>query len=369
MGCAWAGEVRDQGPRPPAAHVTGLLVLSLALQLGAAPTPPPPMFCLRVDSARREVIVSAGPVHVAAEDHMHEAPPNAMGASEQQGEVFVQRFAWPTTTWVRGYRLRLFDARGRPLPRGWIHHLYVVDFDRRELVYPIAQRLLGLGQETPDVTLSSTVGIPLPAGHELGLYLMWHNDSGADLDGVSLELAFPLAVAKQGSPPLEVFPFFVDAHVALGADWTFAIPPGGDSAAYEFTLPISGHLRIAGGHLHDHGVALRLEDATTGEIVVTLPAERDSTGRLLRIPYRVFARRDNGPHLLAGREYRLVAIYDNPTTHTISGLMGTLAGLFAPDDPRRWPPIDPEDPTFTLDGDLLTTSHPGGGPQARACAR
>jgi hypothetical protein len=344
-----------------------MTALALAFQL-AATTLPPPTFCLRVDSARHEVVVTAGPFHVAVGDHMHDAPGNPMGTSEQEGEVYVQRFSWPITTWVRGYRLRLFDGHGRSLPRGWIHHLYVVDFDRRELVYPIAQRLLGLGQETPDVTLSSTMGIPLPAGHQLGLYLMWHNDSGADLDGVYLDLVFPLVTAKQGHSPVEVLPFFVDTHVALGADWSFAVPPGGGSASYEFTLPISGYLRVAGGHLHDHGVSLRLEDATTGEIVVTLPAQRDSTGRLLRIPYRELAARNNGPHLLAGRQYRLVATYDNPTNHEFAGVMGTFAGLFAPDDPEGWPRIDPQDPTFVLDKGLLTTSHPGGGPQARMCA-
>jgi hypothetical protein len=347
--------------------VTTLLVLSLALQVGAPPAPPPPTFCLRVDSARREVLATAGPFHVA-QDHMHEMSRNASGASEQMGEVFVQRFTWPETTWVRGYRLRLFDGRGRPLPRGLIHHLYVVDFDRRELVYPIAQRLLGLGRETADATLGSPMGIPLPAGHELGLYLMWHNDTGADLDSVYLELALPWIVAKQGVSPLAVFPFFVDTHVALGADWTFEVPPGGGSAAYEFTVPISGHLRIAGGHLHDHGVSLRLEDAITGEVVATLGAQRDSSGRLLQIPYRVLARRDSGPHLVAGQQYRLVATYDNPTAQALIGVMGTLAGVFAPDDPQRWPPIDPEDPAFVLDRSLLTTSHPGGGPEARACA-
>jgi hypothetical protein len=292
---------------------------------------------------------------------------SGMGASEQQGELLVQRFSWPATVWVRGYRLRLFDATGRPLPRRWIHHLYVVDFDRRELVYPIAQRVLGLGRETPDVMLRSTVGIPLAAGHQLGLYLMWDNDTGADVDGVYLELAFRWTASRQDPSPLTVFPFFVDAHVALGADWSFEVPPGGGSATYEFTLPISGHLRMAGGHLHDHGLTLRLEDGLTGAPLVTLRAQRDSSGRLLRVPYRVLAVRDSGPHLLAGRRYRLVATYDNPTPRALSAVMGTLAGLFAPDDPARWPSVDPEDPTFALDRRLLTTNHPGGGPQARAC--
>jgi hypothetical protein len=334
--------------------VTGQLVLFLALQVGAPGPAPGATFCMRVDSARHEAILTAGPFHVATHHHGHDEPP---------GEVFVQRFTWPVTLRVQGYRLRLTAPGGRPLPREWIHHLYIVDFSRRELVYPIAQRVLGLGRETPDITLPARVALPIAAGDELGVYLAWHGDA-ADTAGVLLEITFRWVVPREVPALLEVFPFFVDAHLALGRDWTFDIPPGGGSAAYEFKLPISGHLRVAGGHLHDHGVTLRLEDVATGAAVVVLRAQRDTSGRVLRIPYRVLARRDDGPHLLAGRRYRLVATYDNPTTRALPGVMGTLAGLFAPDDPRAWPRVDSADAAYALDRALLTTSHAGGGPQA-----
>ena len=348
--------------------MTHVVLLSLLLQLGAARgASPAATFCVHVDSTRREVILTAGPFRVAPADHAMSGMHGGGGGNEQQGEVLVQRFSWPATVWVRGYRLRLFDARGRALPRRWIHHLYVVDFDRRELVYPIAQRVFGMGRETPDVMLRSTIGIPVSAGHDLGLYLMWDNDTGAEVDGVYLELAFRWTASSQAPSPLQVFPFFVDAHVALGSDWSFEVPPGGGSATYEFTLPISGRLRMAGGHLHDHGLTLRLEDGVTGVPIVTLRAQRDSSGRLLGVPYRILAVRDSGPHLVAGRRYRLVATYDNPTPRPLAAVMGTLAGLFAPDSPERWPSVDTEDPTFELDRRLLTTSHPGGGAQAGAC--
>jgi hypothetical protein len=346
--------------------MTGLLIASLTAQLGVAMSPPTPAFCLRIDSTKHQVLVTAGPFHVSAGDMMSDSMGSSAGVRGQQGDVFVQRFTWPATLSVRAYRLRLFDASGRTLPRSWIHHLYIVDFDRRELVYPIAQRVLGLGRETPDITLPSKMAIPFPGGHTFGLYLEWHNDSGADRDGVYLELAFRWAAPAQlPAGSRHAFPFFVDAHLALGAPWTFDISPGGDSAAYEFTLPLSGHLLIAGGHLHDHGTTLRLEDAITGEVLVNLRASRDSSGQLLGVPYRLLAVRGDGPHLLAGRKYRLVATYDNPTTHALRGVMATLAGLLAPDDPGHWPSIDSKDPTFALDRDLLTTSHVGGGPRAK----
>ncbi len=354
--------------------MTARFVLALALRsLAQTPQLPQPPYsaamCVRVDSLRHEVIITAGPFRVPAQQHVHAAMRDVGATAAGPEEIFVQRFAWPATVWVHGYRLRLFDARGRPAERRRIHHLYLIDFDRRELVYPIAQRVLGLGGETPDFTLRSKAGILLPAGHDLGLYVMWHNDTGVDLDSVRLELAFRWVEPEPGASLLTVFPFFVDAHPVLGADWTFTIPPGGGGASYEFALPVSGRLRAVGGHLHDHGVALRLEDAATDEAIVTIRAQRDSVGRLLGMPYRVLAVGDSGPHLVAGRRYRLVATYDNPTPDPLPAMMGTLAGLFAPDDPLRWPPIDPRDPSFVQDQALLTTSHPGGGPVALPCPR
>ena len=110
--------------------MTHVFLLSVLLQLGAARgASPTATFCVHVDSTRREVILTAGPFRVSSADH--DMSGMRGGGSEQQGEVQVQRFSWPATVWVRGYRLRLFDARGRALPRRWIHHLYVVDFNRR----------------------------------------------------------------------------------------------------------------------------------------------------------------------------------------------------------------------------------------------
>lgn len=134
-------------------------------------------------------------------------------------------------------------------------------------------------------------------------------------------------------------------------------------------MPVSGRLRAVSGHLHDHGVALRLEDAATDDPIVTIRAHRDSVGRLLGMPYQVLAVRDLGPHLVAGRRYRLVATYDNPLSDPLPAVMGTLGGLFAPDDPLHWPAIDPGDPSFVQDRALLTTSHAGGGPAAPPCPR
>ena len=74
------------------------------------------------------------------------------------------------TEWVRGYRLDLTDSAGHPLDREMIHHTGVANFDRRQLLYPQIERLLGAGKETQRVTLPPWMGVPLEKGAHLAIY-------------------------------------------------------------------------------------------------------------------------------------------------------------------------------------------------------
>jgi hypothetical protein len=48
--------------------------------------------------------------------------------------------------------------------------------------------------------------------------------------------------------------------------------------------------------------------------------------------------------------YRVVGEYDNPTGELrVKGAMASMVGLFVPDDMKRWPAVDPRDPTYQRD--------------------
>jgi tetratricopeptide (TPR) repeat protein len=311
-------------------------------------------FCLQVDTARREMVLTAGPFRVPAGD-----VPGDM-ATAMAGGFLVRQFPWPMRTALRGFRLELLDDRGRPLPRRLVHHLYLLDFGRRELLYPMVQRFLGVGRETPDVSLPRTIAVPLDSGTSVGWFLMWGNETGGEVPDVHVRLRLFWTAADQQPPPIPVEPFFADVHPVFGTDFTFAIPPGGDSVAREFTPPISGHLVVAGGHLHDHGVALRLEDAVGGRVLATFTAHRDSAGRVVSVSRRAFGTRGNGLGLRPDHRYRLVAIYQNPTRDTLTGLMGTMGALFAPDRLSAWPPVPRGDHDYQLDSSRMSVAPPDG---------
>ena len=90
---------------------------------------------VQVDSAHRALVVTAGPFRLPAASASMAGMPHDM---MRDTNLPVARFEWPLDTWVRGAQVKVVDGRGQPLPRQLLHHLTIENFDRRELVYPVA---------------------------------------------------------------------------------------------------------------------------------------------------------------------------------------------------------------------------------------
>ena len=108
---------------------------------------------------------------------------------------------------------------------------------------------------------------------------------------------------------------------------------------------MGGRLLGVGGHMHDYGVRVRLEDVETGKVLIAVTATRDSAGKVSKMSRKLFGVSGEGMKLKGNHRYRVVGEYDNPTGETlVKGAMAHMAGLFTPDDMSRWPAIDPSDP-------------------------
>ena len=324
-------------------------MLPLALLLAATIVTTSDSVTVRVtvDSSRHRVILVAGPFHPGIAPYDHHA-----GHDELVPDDPVAQFAWPVNGWLRGFRVELVDGSGTRLNRDMLHHLKVVNFGRRQLIYPLTERLAAIGRETADYMLPVTAGVPLDAGAELGVYVMWHPPESYAGQPVFVRLEMRWSPANLQPRPLSTIPLNVDVAFGVGGN-TFAVPPGRHERATEFTVPISGRLLGASGHLHNHARGLRLEDVATGKTLLELAAEREADGTVRGVRRKLLATWGSGLRLKAGRRYRLVAVYDNPTTEAQTDVMGIMVGLFQPDDMRRWPAIDRQDSLYRLDLGLL----------------
>jgi hypothetical protein len=91
---------------------------------------------MRVDSARHEVVIEAGPFDVPAMDpEMAKEMEMEHGGMQHEEERRVFRFDWPVDGPARAYKIEVRDSAGRRLPRSLLHHVIGINFDRREFIY------------------------------------------------------------------------------------------------------------------------------------------------------------------------------------------------------------------------------------------
>ena len=321
-----------------------ILVTSLA---GLDKIPPAPTVRVTIDSSRHELTIASGPFDLPNMSPMEDHAMMDLGMSH---DTRLQRFEWPVDGWFRGFRVELADRHGRPVPPHVMHHMIMVNFSRRQLLYSAAERLMGTGTETGEVSVPKTIGVPMKPGMNLGMYIAWHNDTGKDLEGVQLKLIMLWTPKNQNPQPVNALLIYMDVNLTVGGHNTFDVPPGKSSKAYEFTLPVGGRLLGVGGHMHDYGNGVRLEDAETGKVLTRVKAERDAQGKLVKVSRKLFGVSGQGLRLKPRHRYRVVGEYDNPTGELrVKGAMASMVGLFVPDDMNRWPTIDPRDPTYQRD--------------------
>ncbi|MEP7324982.1 MAG: hypothetical protein ABI836_03450 [Gemmatimonadota bacterium] len=305
-----------------------------------------PGFSVVVDSARHEVRVVTGPYVLPA--MMGEGHHGNHHAEGHETPLFG--FAWPVSGGLRGFSVEVMDGSHRPLPQTLLHHLNVLNLDRRQLLQPAVERVVATGQETRPVLLPPSIAIPLPLGARMAMMAAWKNPGMTDLHDVWVQLTFRWSPADLVPRPQPVLPVALDADYEVGTSDAYDLPMGHSLKTREFVMPIDGRLVAVGGHLHDYGVALRLEEVATGRVILELKAEVAPDGRLRDMPRKLPGVSGPGLALRAGRRYRVVGEYNNTSGRVIpDGAMAVIGGLFAPRCMRCWPGIDPTDASFVRD--------------------
>ncbi|MGH7593750.1 MAG: hypothetical protein ACRELE_07865 [Gemmatimonadales bacterium] len=305
---------------------------------------------VRVDSDRHTVSLTGGRYDI--EPAMNEMPGMPMGMMVMQASSLL-RFTWPVTGWIRGVRLRIFDENGKPLSRKLVHHINVVNFGRRQLFYAIPERMIAMGEETEDIRVPATVGIPVAAGMPMAALVMWHNHSPAMIKGVSFEMTVEYSPTNLVPRPVSVLPVYLDVMNPVGRDVDFDLPAGVTTWTKDFRLPLSGRIIGVGGHAHDFATGLALQDVTDTtrpRQVVHLGIKLAPQGYILSIERQLPGVTGDGIKLQDSHVYRLVGRYNNPTGRSIEkGAMLHMALLYVPDHPDRWPALNTADPDWVKD--------------------
>lgn len=305
-----------------------------------------PTATVRHDASRREVIVTAGPFSVKA------MPPGMkheeMGMMEDHNTPLI-RFEWPVDGSFRGFAIDIVDGAGRTVERKMVHHLIAINFDRRQLFYPMYERIFGIGSETEDASIPKSLGVPVKAGNKMGMYLAWSNETGKDVVGAKIVLRLSYSPTNLNPRPLAALPIYMDVNLTVGKGNEYDVPSGRSEKSWEFSPIVGGRILGVSGHMHDLGVAVRLEDAESGKVLTTVNARRKPDGKVLGMERKLFGVAGAGIKLRAGHKYRVVGVYQNPGDPIKNGAMAHMVGLYVPDDVSKWPAIDLTDETLQDD--------------------
>jgi hypothetical protein len=320
---------------------------------GSASAAQPRTPAVRVRDGGRELVVEYGPLKLAS-GHHHSAiiePPAIL-------------FQLPVSGWMRGYVVELTDGEGRSLPQTLLHHLNLIGKEKRELFSHEMLRLGAAGPETRKIVLPRLLGVWGERGDTLVMTLMLHNPTATPHHDVNVRVRISFVRAGSRVGALAVHPI----SVAIGPKYqtnTFDLPPGRSEHFWEGSPAVPVRILGLSGHLHRYGVALRLEDRTTGQLLWEIRPKSDSVGEVQEMPVSLFLR-SLGKPIRPDHVYRLTAVYENPEGRTIpAGGMGVIGGVVRVSRGHRWPGIDRSHHDYLVDvRSILGPDGPGSGSEA-----
>lgn len=273
--------------------------------------------------ARRLLTVRVGPLDLPAHSSHH-----------QVAQAPGQFLTVPFEGWITAYHPRVADGAGRKLPNHLLHHVAFYNTARADFLCPQKpEHIFGSGGEMNDWPTTPGFGYRVRRGDRIRIGTMFHNPTETNYPQVFLEVSMEYQPSTASGPELRsVYPAWFDVK-GCGASG-YDLKPGKNVTSDEFTLPYSGLLMGVGGHLHDYGQELVLEDVTKRETIATLHSRLDPEGHILSMPVVLFSAR-GGYALARGEVVKVTATYDNPTGRFLpEGAMGIAVGYFLPANDR-----------------------------------
>ena len=238
----------------------------------------------------------------------------------------------PLDGWLLAYHPKLVDASGNTVPGTVLHHVAFWNENRADFLCPNKEEhIFGAGSELTDWAEIPGYGYRVQKGEKIRIETMMYNPTATSYDNAYLEVAIPFQEASDAAAPRKnVYPAWMD--VAACGNSGYDLPAGKSEKTGTVTVKYDGVLLGVGGHLHDYGKEIVLQDMSRKETVAKLDATSDVEGHLESVPVKLFVQ-DGGYKFAKGDVLKISATYDNPTGKLLrDGAMGIAVGYFAAAD-------------------------------------
>jgi hypothetical protein len=243
----------------------------------------------------------------------------------------------PVDGWLLAYHPRLVDVSGNSVPGTVLHHVAFWNENRADFLCPNKEEhIFGAGSEMTDWADVPGYGYRVQKGDKIRIETMVYNPTAISYDKVYLEVAIPMQeVSGDGGAARRknVYPAWMDVKACGNS--SYDVKPGKSEQSGEVVVKYDGVLLGVGGHLHDYGRQVVLQDVSRKETVATLDAKVDAQGHLEAVPVKLFLQ-EGGYKFAAGDVLKTSAAYDNTTGRLLrDGAMGIAVGYFVPADDTK----------------------------------
>ena len=278
----------------------------------------------KVDPTAHAVTLRVGPMNLPAHTgHMKMPQP-----PDQIWQI-------PFDGWLLAYHPKLVDAAGNAVPGTLLHHTAFWNENRADFLCPNKEEhIFGAGSEMTDWAEVPGYGYHVQKDDRIRIETMVYNPTATSYENVYLDVVIPYQdSAENGQPRKNVYPAWMD--VKSCGNSSYDVPAGRSDKSGKVAVKYDGVLLGVGGHLHDYGREIVLEDTTRKETVATLDAKVNERGQLESVPVKLFVQ-EGGFKFSAGDVLKTSATYDNPTGKSLhDGAMGIAVGYFVPGDDAK----------------------------------
>src|SRR5437899_5196184 len=268
------------------------------------------------DLATQPITLSVGPMNLPA----HRSP---MKMPQPPDLIWTM----PLDGWLLAYHPKLVDASGNAVPGTVLRQVAFWNENRADFLCPNKEEhIFGAGSELTDWAEIPGYGYRVQKGEQIRIETMMYNPTAASYDKAYLEVAIPFQEASDpaAAPRKNVYPAWMD--VAACGNSGYDLPAGKSEKTGTGTVKYDGVLIGVGGHLHDYGKQIVLQDASRKDTVATLDAKSDDQGHLESVPVKLFVQ-EGGYKFAKGDVLKVFATYDNPTAKLLrDGATGIAVG-------------------------------------------
>jgi len=151
------------------------------------------------------------------------------------------------------------------------------------------EHIFGAGSELTDWAEVPGYGYRVQTHDKIRIETMVYNPTATSYEKAYLEVQIPFVDASAGSVGKmiqNVYPAWMD--VASCGDSGYDVPAGKSEKTGTVTVKYDGVLLGVGGHMHDYGKQIVLQDASRKETVATLDAKSTAQGHLESVPVKLF---------------------------------------------------------------------------------